>query len=258
MEIHRRIQFEGNDTAYIRFLEAKVLELERILLSSLESHSPAPQSIEAGGNQRPSSRQYHTNEPANQSRGFQVIEYDPTRIDRAPTEKPSNSQTRLRWQSDLDSLLAKIPPLGHWRSNKQKFLEDGEITLRILSHADTLSYQPPRFSQQTSSEIVGLVPILHQYCDFAMKTSPEGDFYRKLVCFRELVFMSFCAVTLKTVGDAASVFEVMREYSGHDAQEKHLIKLTRGAIWANRSIFALSETQWRSDCSDIFLQGESE
>ncbi|KAJ6012591.1 hypothetical protein N7522_002946 [Penicillium canescens] len=65
--------------------------------------------------------------------------------------------------------------------------------------------------------------------------------------------MSFCAVALKVADNAASVFKVMREYSGSEAQEKHLIKLTRGAIWANRSIFALSGTQWGSDCSDVFL-----
>ena len=79
-----------------------------------------------------------------------------------------------------------------------------------------------------------------------------------MACFHELVFMSFCAVALKTVDDADSVFEVMRSYSGSEAQEKHLIKLVRGAIWANRSIFALSKTSWGSAGSSAFLVGKLE
>ena len=260
MAIQRQIEFEGNDTAYIRFLENKVLELENVLqtLPNQRIRPSVPQSVRAGSNPRSSRRQSSTNERGNRPTVFQAIEYDPNHDDCYPKRVKSRSQTRDRWQSDLNGLLAKVPPLDYWRSHKKELSEKSRITLEVLAQADISLYQTPIVPPRTYSGPVDLVPILHQYCNFAMKTSPEGDFYCKLTCFRELVFMSFCAVALKVADNAASVFKVMREYSGSETQEKHLIKLTRGAIWANRSIFALSGTQWGSDCSDVFLLGKSE
>jgi hypothetical protein len=89
-----------------------------------------------------------------------------------------------------------------------------------------------------------------------MDGGPEGDFYRMLACFRELVFVSLCAVAMKVANNTASVYDVMRSYSGSKAKEKYLKKLIQGAIWANRTIFALSSLPWGSKCSSCFFIGQ--
>lgn len=260
MSFPRQIQFEGDDASYVRFLEAKVFELESSLHCAFQqrSHPPTVQSVVTRASSRDSHDHNCPDEAGNQSADLQVIEYNPSQVSSATGKRIFNGQTRARWQSNLDLFLAKIPSLDHWRSQEPELSRQSRITLKILVQGDASSHEKTKASSPMSSESVSIIPILSQYCDFTMNMSPEGDFYRKLACFHELVFMSFCAVALKTVDDADSVFEVMRSYSGSEAQEKHLIKLVRGAIWANRSIFALSKTSWGSAGSSAFLVGKLE
>jgi hypothetical protein len=79
----------------------------------------------------------------------------------------------------------------------------------------------------------------HHYRDLTMNANEQEDSYHKVACFQELVFMSLCAVASQTSENTASVYEAMRLYKNTNPREKHLKKLIRGAIWANRSIFAL-------------------
>jgi hypothetical protein len=149
----------------------------------------------------------------------------------------------------------QIPDLEHWKSHEHESWRKSRKILGILVLDDASTHETLEDSSRTLSELVGIIPILHWYCNIMMKTSSEGDFYKKLARFQELVFVSLCAVALKNV-DAARVYEVMRSYSGSTAQERHLRKLVRGAIWANRSIFALSKTRWGSKCSEVFFVGK--
>lgn len=77
----------------------------------------------------------------------------------------------------MDLFLAKIPSLDHWRSQEPELSRQSRITLKILVQGDALSYEKTKASSLISSESVSIIPILSQYYDFTMNTSPEGDFY---------------------------------------------------------------------------------
>lgn len=104
-----------------------------------------------------------------------------------------------------------------------------------------------------------VVSIVKQFRDLTLNTGKKGDSYRMVACFQELVFMSLCAVASSACedeNDTASIYDIMRQYKESDATEKHLIKLMRGAKWANRMIFALAKTNWGRQCSNIFFVGK--
>lgn len=256
MVLPRRIQFEGDDAAYIHFLEARVSELEGLLhcQSRREAHPQTHRPpINREFSQTKRLRQ-HSDEAGNQAAGLRVIQHYPNHKSSAPRKEACRGETRLRWQSSLDRFLAKIPDLGTWKSRDHESLAKTRRVLRILVQGDTSFQESSKVL--SSSELITIIPILHQYRDFTMNTCYEGDFHRKLACFRELVFMSLCAVALEMVENAGSVYDVMRSYSGSKAQEKHLKKLVRGAIWANRSISALSKSDWGPECSEVVFVGE--
>lgn len=101
-----------------------------------------------------------------------------------------------------------------------------------------------------------IIPVLHHDRDLTMNVSEQEESYHKVACFPELIFMSLCAAASQTSENTASVYEAMRLYKKTNPREKHSKKLIRGAIWANRSIFALAETTWGPECSNAFLFGK--
>lgn len=259
MSFFRRIQFQGDDASYIRFLEAKILELESALcLPAQQQVCPQIGRPPISRDVSPPSRHLQTyNEAGDHPQHLKVIEYHPNPANPASGRKTLLGKAKLRWQSNLDDFLAKVPNFENRMYYRDDSVARNREILRVLVRGDVAIHETTESFSRKASKLEGIIPILHQYCDFTVNASPEGEFYRKLACFRELVFVSFCAVALKVVSDTASVYEVMRSYTGSKAQGKHLIKLVRGAIWANRSIFALSKSPWGSKCSDCFFIGMS-
>ena len=80
---------------------------------------------------------------------------------------------------------------------------------------------------------------------------------RKIAYFRELVFVSSCAVALRVYDDKDHVYDVMRDFRGSNAQSKHLSKLVCGAKWANRAMSLLSQNKWASRSWNVIFAGKS-
>jgi hypothetical protein len=249
MPSSRRVQFNGDDVAYIRFLEDRVLELEGILQSPSHQrgHPRNSQSVTNRANSRdiagPSS-----NEVGDRPTKLQFIEFVPLRK-RAPK---SPNGTQIRRQSGLDTLLGKIPSLSKWTSNEYDLSHRNLNVLKGLVVNDK-----PRHDSTNTSQPIDIIPILLRFSNLTLNAGPEKGFLAKLARFREFIFMSLCAVALKLelVDDAASVYGVMQSFIGSAAHEKHLLKLVRGVTWANQLISELSTTAWASGCSYVLFLG---
>lgn len=329
MSCSRRIQFEGDDAAYIRFLEERVFELEATLHRPPQQRAciATPQSSRSQGdltsNQREnfeidghnatcsstsemrnsswgggprvdtSESRGDRDEADSQRTGLRIIEYNPQHNNKSSKQKTGesaraqleilNSQTsqqishsldgiddqcsrsqsdvqRFRVQSEFGTFLDNLP-LDLWKdwvspvdeAQRRDILRG--LVQDYAFHATTHgpSDKAPEASY-TSSGPVDMIPILHQYGIFTMRSSGLD---RKLACFRELVFVSMCAVALRISGDRDRVYEVMRTFRGSDTGSKHLGKLICGAKWANRAISLLSQTKWASRSWEVIFAGES-
>lgn len=249
MASSRRVQFNGDDVAYIRFLEDRVLELEGILQSPSHQrgHARNSQSITNRANSRDTAGP-SSNEVGDRSTKLQFIEFVPPR-ERA-SKAPNDTQKRR--QSGLDILLEKVPSLSKWTSNKYNLSHRNLNVLKGL----VANEKPPNDSKNPSQPI-DIIPILLRFSNLTLNVGPEKGFLAKLARFREFIFMSLCAVALKLelVDDAASVYGVMQSFIGFDAREKHLLKLIRGVTWANQLISELSTTAWAPGCSYVLFSG---
>ena len=264
----RCFPFDGDDAAYIHFLERRVFELENLLCCpphhrSCAQNEKSPLTDRSSRADRPLVDREPTRSPyrrecsdqvTTHSRDLQVIEFHPNHPPIPPRKRTCRRGTKLRWQSSLDNFLSKIPLLSKWGSGGQSPLEKRKISALVRGHAfpDEASEDPLQ-SVPTEQDVL---PILAKFGEFTTSTKPDGEFCRRLARFRELIFVSFCAVVLKTDINAAEVYEIMRNYSGSKAEDKHLQKLISGAKWANRTIFALSKTRWGSQSWEVFFVGK--
>lgn len=178
-------------------------------------------------------------------------------------DQRSRSQSevqRFRVQSEFGTFLDNLP-LDLWKDwvSPVDEVQRRDILRGLVQdyafHASThgSSGKAPEASY-TSSRPVDMIPILHQYGIFTMRSSGLD---RKLACFRELVFVSMCGVALRISGDRDRVYEVMRTFRGSDTGSKHLGKLICGAKWANRAISLLSQTKWASRSWEVIFAGKS-
>lgn len=248
MPSSRRVQFNGDDVAYIRFLENKVLELEGILQSASRQQGH-PRNSQFIINQESSQGDASgPNKVGDRPTKLQFIEFVPPR-ERTPK---SLNDTQIRRQSGLDILLGKIPSFSKWTSNEYDLSHRNINILKGLVVND----KPPYGSKNTSQPI-NIISILLQFSNLTLHAGLEKAFLAKLARFQEFIFMSLCAVALKLElgDDAASIYGVMQSFIGSDAHEKHLLKLIRGVTWASQLISALSTTAWAPGCSYVLFLG---
>ena len=167
---------------------------------------------------------------------------------------------RLRVQSQFNAFLEYLPSLKDWTSPLDE--ADRKTILRNLvrDHESALSTHTSSHEDFeplscTSAECVDIIPILQKYGEF---TAKGNSLDRKIAYFRELVFVSSCAVALKInedKDDKDKVYEVMRAFRGSDVQSKHLNKLVCGAKWANRAMSLLSQSEWAFRSWSVFFAG---
>lgn len=324
----RRFEFEGDDPAYILFLEDKVIELEKNLGLSSQTKScaqivdstdvgdrrsisdnlefdpdrsnsasgretPSPQtghsqtlhftiyqdpaasdgydlghsrSSSGGGNIRyqvlrsPTNSVIHSprsNDQTKDSACFGFIPYDPSALSK---RKTYSGETRDKYRYRLEQFIAKIPSLEDWTYD-ERLSRDQVLKIRcrkVLGIPDDshLSFCEATSASSQRFEANGIIAVLHQYRNLTERTSQLAGNYQKVACFQELIFMSLCAVASQTSENITTVYQAMRLYKDSNSHEKHLKKFIRGAIWANRLIFALSKTSWAPECSNVFFVGK--
>lgn len=292
----RRIQFEGDDAAYVRFLEARIFELEGILQRSFPQEAPVgriPSPESHGDSSRANSmcessnncRRQTISESENSaqerfddgtrlaftSQGehqdvhdrddtrectFQVIEYNPScdanlHLKKGKQAARSESEEgRLQTLSKFTCFISDLPKSKAWKEWVSVSDSQRERFIRGLVQGFASSEQPrvlpPRGSEFTK------ISILDEYGN-SIKSSDTTN--RQLTCFRELIFCSLCAVTLRSAERKDDVYEIMRGVFGSDAHSKRFETLVRGAKWVNHAISLLSHTRWALRSWDIILVG---
>lgn len=319
MPYSRRFEFEGDDAAYIWYLEDKIFALETYIRSPSRqdacieaAHAPRSQGSfssrvngfeasrahrsghigtfngrewddemqtrsETSANPDDEQHNHNTEEVVSQQTGLKIIEYNPLRQVPKRSQIQENQQAwsspnennhcrqsqrdgqRLRVKAEFNSFLEKLPSLKDWISPVDEARR--KIILRELvqdytsaAPTRTTSNDTPKTLADSSAQPVDILPILHQYGQF---TARNSSLDRKIAYFRELVFVSSCAVALTICDDKDQVYEVMRAVRGSNAQSKHLGKLVCGAKWANRAISLLSQTEWASRSWSVIFAGKS-
>lgn len=335
MSCSRRIQFEGDDAAYIRFLEERIFELETAFHcpprrraciapvatpqpSKIQGDSTSSQRtafeidehnavysttsemqnsfgrvqprVDTSGSRGDKQHSQNTDEAGKQCTGLRIIEYNPQPNNKFAKHKTGesaraqlkarNGQTnqrssnslegvndqysrtrsevqRSRVQSEFGAFLDNLP-LGRWKDwvSPVDEVQRGDILRRLVqdygSTHDSLDKGPEAAYSPPGS--VDMIPILRQYGIFTRKSSGLD---RKLACFRELVFVSMCAVASRVSGDRDRVYEAMRTFRRSDTGSKHLGKLICGAKWANYAISLLSRTKWASRSWEVIFAGKA-
>jgi hypothetical protein len=294
----RRIPFEGDDSAYIWFLEVRIFQLEDSLrqlpqyssyigtsssptdFSGVRNHVEvcgkphrprrqiqiASENQSPGGDTEPAPEGFDEQGCIHKDGGnpdtLNITEYDPTvhfdsaTIDKCARDRSKKHQTKTlsRFISFIDD-LPKSETWKNWVSaldeiQRKEFLE----TLLQNCGSDTWSFA----SLGTAKELADAsskstdIHILSQYATFMVSF---GMLNQQIACFQNLVFVSLCAVALEHTEDKDAVHAIMRKVLGSDASSKQLVKLVRGAKWANSLVSLLSRTKWASRSWDILCVG---
>lgn len=288
----RQIGFEGDDAAYIRFLEARVLELQQAL--QLETRTRVANSLRSQGdpneagiqrkpgrftnNARPiddaSERQgwadgihppletrdeqrYDAEDTNSDSQTFKVIEYNPTQH-KKPAPSPSREKQRQSKNlSNFAVFLDELPGSRAWldwcsTNGERLVLLRGLVQGYSLVTPCSLSLKAPKVLSNEFSNSTE-TSILFEY---ARSIITSGIKNRQVACVQELVFVSLCAVALRNDENTEKeiVYNIMRQVLRSDAQLLQLQKLIRGARWANRAISLLS-SRWKTRSWDILFVG---
>lgn len=269
----RLIPFNGDDSAYIRFLERRVFELEKSMaclsdsrmnndfstkgrnLSRAETSPniiPFNRPLATKRTRGPPRRQEYSGQMNVEVDGLEVIEFCPNDTHSRPRKRVSRKGPKLRWQSDMDKFISLIQPLSEWTDHHPS-VRDRSIPGFVQGRA--FSHDIPEDQSSASSPQKYILSNLARFCDFAVSTNQSGAFYRQVRCFRELILFSLSNVVLKMGFDKGDVYQIIRKFSGSKADDKHLKKLLAGATWANHAISALSKTRWGSKAWEIFFAG---
>lgn len=295
----RRISFEGDDTAYITFLEARILQLESSLRQSsqkptfFQTSSSGPANLNADRNkgqffgiphrntcqiQTASDDQSHNGDTqlaspdldeqrylrqnSGDSAAIQIVEYNPNaHLDPDETNQSAQNQTKkqqVRTLARFSNFLDDLPQSDTWKGWVSNLgdVQRSKILRALVQDCGAAaptfsSLEAPKALTDVSSESRD-ISILSEYATFMISIG-KGD--RQLSCFRKIIFVSLCAVALEMNKSEDKVYEVMRKVLGTNGHSKHLLKLVRGAKWANRLISLLSKTKWASRSWDIIFIG---
>ncbi|KAJ5283296.1 hypothetical protein N7505_001276 [Penicillium chrysogenum] len=290
MDHTRLIQCQGNDLAYIKHLELRIIELE----SACSSRYP-----ESSGIQQQTSGQYrpceacrdlnlstqdvgasqeisadsirldseschdnqssqHNNRPPGST--FPFIPYEPPVTTNSPVTTDSSALTdsaKQQWNR-LDSFassLSDIPETSHWKMWTSTS-EDRRKDI-VLSLVSGLAF--PNGDNPIAHELPAPISILLEYSKSMEPAEPKcasakSEGKRPFTYFQELIFCSMCAVALEFTPQEV-VFEVMKSVFQSDAKSKTLRARIHGAKWANRAIYHLSRTEWGSRSWDLIYAG---
>ncbi|KAJ5771507.1 uncharacterized protein N7511_003558 [Penicillium nucicola] len=294
----RRIPFEGDDAAYILFLEARIFQLEDSLgqpfrQSTYLGTSSSPADFNGVRNQVEACEKPHCHtrqiqiapetqspdggtEPAPEDSdepgrihkdggnpdAFNIIEYSPTvQLESNRTSNCARDQSKkhqLKTLSRFISFINNLPDSEIWK-NWVSALDEIQRKEYLEALVQNCGSGTPRFaSLRTAKELAEVsskptdISILSQY---ASSMVSFGMLNQQLACFQNLVFVSLCAVALENIEDKDGVHAVMRKVLGSDVSSKQLVKLVRGAKWANSLVSLLSKTKWASRSWDILCVG---
>lgn len=289
MDHTRLIQCQGNDLAYIKHLELRIIELE----SACSSRYPESSGIQqqTSGQYRPceacrdlnlstqdvgasqeisadsirlDSESCHDNQSSQHNRPpestFAFIPYEPSVTTATPvTADPSalikSTQKQQGRLSSFASSINNLPKSAKW----EDWISISEAQRKKILSSLVSGLAFPKDCNPIARQQPAPISILIQY-GTSMEparmepTSEKSTVKRPFACFQELIFCSLCAVALE-VSPKENVFQAMQAVFHCDAKSKSLRARIRGAKWANRAIYLLSRTDWGSCSWDIIYVG---
>ncbi|KAL9609975.1 MAG: hypothetical protein Q9167_005303 [Letrouitia subvulpina] len=169
----------------------------------------------------------------------------------------SNLRGRPRWKDEADNLLRKIPSAEQWLNAWKKY-GDGNIVDALTQglapdsevQAVSLITSAPVCNNENTNDF--LLSRLSSYAR-AIKSCPlHLAWYRDQATFRELIFVSFCEVLVKSGTHMKAVNDIMRIYVT-DSSWRNLTRLRKGALWVNKLIHTLQDRGWRHRATLVFI-----
>jgi hypothetical protein len=274
----RQIDFDGDDAAYIRYLETLIFELQQALPADLRAKiAVIPRGPQPGALDVPYTRQFNNvseaqadkrKAPRKETRvqrqlsvesandddqTFHVIEYTPA------IHRNEEDEHRPRAKQDQSKDLSKLSPLLKALSELRAgsngdFTSDDRITclhglwegyikaMPCLSEAPGVSNSSPINMEDS---------ILSDYAQSMINSFTST---KKISCIQELIFVSLCAVSLRNNGTAEKekIYTTMRTVLGTKAGTPQLQKLIRGAKWANHAVSLLTAS-WKTRSWDVLF-----
>lgn len=266
----RLFQCRGDSSTYIQHLELRVLDLESAhatcrcpnsergrQLTNVQSRScdvceDPGRYFKSVSPARPVDSFSFSRPDESDNSTLQVEIWQPQR---EVVKKTSSTKSHAKAIAQLYSKFESLPNSDNWK-DLMSFNEVSrkEILLRLISGFDSpenisLSNVPPN----------SLTSVLHEYCKSMQATLSAQAGKRKsknkpYTCFRELVFCSLCAVAQKYI-ESETVYNIMRSVFGSDASSDRFRALIRGAKWANKIIYHLSQTKFGLRSWDMIYSG---
>lgn len=268
MVSERLFQCRGDSPTYVQHLESRVLDLESARATSrcpqrgrkLTTTQSRPCDVcenpgryfKSVGSVNPVGSFSFSHPDESDGSTLQVEIWQPQR---EVGKKTSSTKRDAKDISQLCSKFESLPKSNIWK-DLVSFDEVSrkEILLRLISGFDSpesisLSKIPPN----------SLTSVLHEYCKSMQATVSAQAGNKKsqnkpYTCFRELVFCSLCAVAQSYI-ESETVYNIMRSVFGSDASSERFRALIRGAKWANKAIYHLSQTKFGLCSWDIIYSG---
>ncbi|KAF8847958.1 hypothetical protein BDZ45DRAFT_665151 [Acephala macrosclerotiorum] len=185
------------------------------------------------------------------SPGLEIVPYDPQH---AKISKPPNSNPK--WRKAADQLLEKVQFTTQWTA-WIKQLKSSEIdeNASVIAEICGVPAQVPAqiYDRQiTNPKADGVIASAQAYARATKASQGNTAFVLKLHAFRELVFVSLCAV-LEALGYPISTINETMRICVSDSKDTNLKRLRKGAVWANHRIVELdtalegNATEWFFD-----------
>lgn len=168
------------------------------------------------------------------------------------------SQSRGKKPTKFIAFINDLPSSDIWNewvstlgySKRQRVLQ-----ALIQSCCSTTSFCASRETSTDSADKPSNpknVSVLSKYADFITSSRTLN---RQIGFFLEIVFVSLCAIELDISQKEDDVYPIMRAIFPAGTTSKQLLKLVRGAKWANKFTSLLSKTKWASMSWDLLCVG---
>lgn len=193
----RRFAFDGTETAYIKFLEAKVDSLEKEVESFRRQQSSKPRSRKTIVS---APRHPHQTQKQTSCR---------------PTSRLEKRIFSTRLDDHIRTFLEPITMLDNqWRQNKQTTLlpapEQAFKTFQVLTRL-SCPIDPTTITPRSSPSL-RITDILNDYFNFASRLKHDAEQQARISNFATLLFLGICCVSRESKVPVHDVDDSIRSY----------------------------------------------
>jgi len=219
----------------VQVLLAHIKQLET-RLKSFEQHH---QSCSLAPERPPIEDDSDVNDPS----GLRIVLERPHPVGRLKPPKANQ-----KWTKAADQLLQDVPSAENLvLQTTQSRPDKGDLGAWVIAHICGFSaHISSQTCEQPTTQADGLFALARRYARGIKFTQDNIALIRQIQTFRELVFVSLCAVLETLDYTVDDINEIMREWLSNSG-DANLHRLRKGAIWANHRISELdveNATEW--------------